>query len=303
MQKIIPHLWFDTEAKEATEFYVSVFKELGEGFGESKIQNISKIENTPSGDCDTVSFMIAGLDMMAISAGPYFKINPSISMFVSFDTEEQIKAVHDKLIKGGEAMMEYNEYPWAKKYAWIKDKYGLTWQLTLPLEGMGGQAAQRVTPLLMYTQDMAGKAKEAVEFYTSVFPNSKVEVLVPYEKGEGDVEGNIKHGRFQLHGQNFMAMESAGPHEFKFNEGVSLLVNCDSQEEIDEYWEKLSADPESEQCGWLKDKYGVSWQINSSEMNEMMKSSDQEAVNRVTQAFLKMKKFDLETLRKAFEGK
>lgn len=309
MQKIISHLWFDKEAKEAAEFYVSAFAGLGNEFGVSKIQNISQVRGTPSGDCDVVSFTVAGHDMMAISAGPYFKLNPSISLFVAFDTVEQIDAVHAKLMEGGEYMMEYGEYPWAKKYAWIKDKYGLTWQLSLPLQEMGedpslaGQTIQRVTPLLMFTQDMAGRAKEAVEFYTSVFPNSKVNALVPYEKNDGDVEGYIKHARFELCGQSFMAMESTGPHEFKFNEAFSILVNCDTQEEIDEYWSKLSADPASEQCGWLKDKYGVAWQISPTVMREMMTSSDQAAVDRVTKAFLSMKKFDLEKVREAFEGR
>ena len=137
--------------------------------------------------------------------------------------------------------------------------------------------------------------------YTSIFPHSKIEMLVPYEKNEGDTEGFIKHARFMLEGQGFMAMDSSGPHDFVFNEALSLIVNCDTQEEIDHYFEKLSAFPESEQCGWLKDKYGVSWQIVPTAMKEMMLSGTKEQVARVTQAFLKMKKFDIKTLQQAFE--
>ena len=124
--------------------------------------------------------------------------------------------------------------------------------------------------------------------------------MVPYTKDDGDKEGFIKHARFTLAGQSFMAMDSSMPHDFSFNEALSLIVNCDTQAEIDYYWEKLSAVPEAEQCGWLKDTYGVSWQIVPSVMNEMMTSGNKEKIARVTQAFLKMKKFDIKTLEDAY---
>lgn len=98
-----------------------------------------------------------------------------------------------------------------------------------------------------------------------------------------------------------MAMDSSLPHDFSFNEAISFIVNCDAQEEIDHYWGKLSADPKAEQCGWLKDKYGLSWQIVPVQMNEMMKNGTREQIDRVTQAFLKMKKFDIVELKRAYE--
>lgn len=294
MKKIVTHLWFDKkeDVHEATALYTSLFKD-------SKIENIRTITDTPSGDCDIITFKLAGQDFMAINAGPIFKFNPSISMFVVFDTEAEIEAVWNKLIDGGKALMAYDTYPWAKKYGWLQDKYGLTWQLSM---SENHQMEQKITPLIMFTQDKAGKAKEAIEMYTSIFPNSKIEMAAPYEKGEGDKEGYIKHSRFTLNGKNFMAMDSSGPHEFIFNEAISFIVNCDTQEEIDYYWEKLSAVPESEQCGWLKDKFGVSWQIVPTAMNDMMAKGDKEKIARVTQAFLKMKKFDIAALQKAYEG-
>lgn len=291
MQKIVPHLWFDKEAKEATAFYTTLFKD-------SKVEHITTITDTPSGDCDIVTFKLAGQDFMAISAGPYFKFNPSISLFVVFDNEKEIEEVWNKLIDGGKALMEYNTYPWAQKYGWLQDKYGLSWQLSW---SDNHKMEQKITPLLMFTKQFAGKAKEAIVDYTSIFSNSKIDMEIPYEKGDGDVEGYIKHARFRLKGQHFMAMDSSGPHEFIFNEAISLIVNCDTQEEIDHYWEKLSADPESEQCGWLKDKYGVSWQIVPTRMNEMMTEGTKEQIDRVTQAFLKMKKFDIKTLEEAYK--
>ncbi len=292
MQKIIPHLWFDKEAVEATALYVSLFPN-------SKVTNVSTIKDTPSGDCDTVSFTLAGFDFMAISAGPYFKFNPSISLFVVFDNEKEIEAVWNKLVDGGKVLMSFDTYPWAQKYGWLQDKYGLSWQLSM---SENHNMEQKITPMLMFTKDGAGKLKEALADYTSIFPNSKIDMMVPYEKGEGDKEGFIKHSRFTLAEVNFMAMESSGPHEFVFNEAVSLLVKCDTQEEIDMYWIKLSAVPESEQCGWCKDKYGVSWQIVPSVMNKMMEEGTPEQIGRVTQAFLQMKKFDIKKLEEAYKG-
>lgn len=292
MQKIVPHLWFDTEAKAATAFYATLFPD-------SKVDHVSKITDTPSGDCDIVSFTLAGQEFMAISAGPYFKLNPSISLFVVFDNEQEIEATWNKLIDGGKALMPYDTYPWAQKYGWLEDKYGLSWQLSLREHH---DLEQAITPFLMFTQDKVGMTKEAIVYYTSIFPDSKTDMLVPYEKGEGDKEGFIKHAQFTLTEQQFMAMESSGPHAFTFNEALSLVVQCDTQEEIDYYWKKLSAVPEAEQCGWLKDKYGVSWQIVPRMMTGMMASGDKEKIARVTQAFLKMKKFDIAELQKAYDA-
>lgn len=292
MQTIVPHLWFDKEAKEAAAFYATLFPD-------SRIGNIATIPGTPSGDCDVVSFTLAGQEFMAISAGPYFTFNPAISFSTVFGNEREIDAAWHKLIEGGKALMEYQRYPWATKYGWLQDRYGLSWQLSWSEHH---RMEQLITPMLMFTGDNAGKAKEAIAYYTGIFPHSTTDVLTAYEKGENDTEGFLKHARFTLCGQGFMAMDSSARHNFTFNEAVSLVVRCDTQEEIDRYWKKLSAVPESEQCGWLKDKYGVSWQIVPTAMKEMLASGDAKKIARVTQAFLKMKKFDVATLERAFEG-
>lgn len=290
MQKIIPNLWFDKEAREATAFYATLFTN-------SKVNHINTITGTPSGDCDIVDFTLAGQEFMAISAGPYFKLNPSISLFVVFDNETEIGATWDKLADGGKVLMPYNTYPWAQKYGWLQDKYGLSWQLSW---SDNHKLEQKITPMLMFTGKMSGQAKNAIETYTDLFPDSKIDMIVPYGPGEGDTEGFTKHSRFTLAGQNFMAMDSSAEHKFGFNEAFSLIVNCETQEEIDRYWKALSAVPESEQCGWLKDKYGVSWQITPTRMREMLASGDRARVDRVTQAFMKMKKFDLRKLEEAY---
>lgn len=156
--------------------------------------------------------------------------------------------------------------------------------------------------MLMFTDGQAGKAKEAIATYSSIFPNSQTEMIMQYEKGDGDNEEYIKHARFTLDGMGFMAMDSSFEHKLNFNEAVSFIVTCDTQEEIDYYWEKLSAVPESEQCGWLKNKYDVSWQIVPSIMGKLLTSGDKEKTARVTQAFLKMKKFNIQELKRAFKN-
>lgn len=294
--KITPHLWYDKEAKEAAEFYVAAFG------GDSKIKNVTVLHDTPSGDAETVSFELLGYPFMAISAGPYFKLNPSISFTVVLKSKEEVSALWEKLSAGGKALMELMKYPFSPWYGWVADKYGLSWQLIL--DDGHYPYKSRITPSLLFVGDVAGKSEEAAGFYASIFPESKVGEMARYPAGsEFDKEGTVMHGVMTLAGQDFFFMDSAHPgHEFNFNEAVSLMVSCKDQEEIDYYWGKLSHVPESEQCGWLKDKYGVSWQIVPEKMGEYMKG-DPEKVQRVTQAFLKMKKFDLAELERAYEGK
>ena len=290
MQKVIPHLWFNTEAKEATAFYATLFKN-------SSVDHVTTITGTPSGDCDIVSFTLANQKFMAISAGPHFKLNSSISLFTTFDSEPEIDETWNKLSDGGKILMPYQAYPWAKKYGWVEDKYGVSWQLSISEHPM---TEQKITPMFMFTQAHAGKSKEAIEYYTNIFPDSKTEMVIPYEEGEGDTAGYLKHARFSISGKDFMAMDSSAPHEFTFNEAFSIVVNCDTQEEIDMYWGKLSAVPKSEQCGWCKDKFGISWQIVPSVMNTMMTSGTKEQIARVTEAFMNMKKFNIKILEEAY---
>jgi predicted 3-demethylubiquinone-9 3-methyltransferase (glyoxalase superfamily) len=308
MPSITPHLWFDTQAKEAAEFYTSIFPD-------SEITNISVLKNTPSGDCDVVSFRVCGQDFMSISAGPYFTINPSISFMINFDpsrdanARENLDRIWGKLSEGGTALMPLDTYPFSDRYGWIQDKYGVSWQLILTKAE--GEPRPMLIPSLMFTGDRTGEANEAIDFYVSVFKDSpsagsgqaKRGLTAEYPPGASpEPAAKIMFAEFMLLGQWFTAMDSGHMHKFGFNEAVSLMVNCDTQEEIDEFWDKLSAVPESEQCGWLKDRFGVSWQITPAVMNKMLSDPDETKVARVTQAFLQMKKFDIAALQKAYEG-
>lgn len=301
MQKITPHLWFDKEAKEAAELYASIFPE-------SKIENITTLHNTPSGDCDVVSFNLSGYSFIAINAGPLFKPNPSISFIINFDPSRDkearanIDVFWEKLSQEGKVMMPLQQYPFSERYGWVQDRYGISWQLIL--SNPAGEERPFITPSFMFVGNVYGKAEEAINFYQSVFKNSRPGMIARYGKNsEIDKENAIMYSDFVLENQWFAAMESGWNHGFSFNEAISLIVNCDSQEEIDYYWNQLSAVPESEQCGWLKDKYGVSWQIVPKDLSQMLSQGTPAQIDKLTQAFLKMKKFNVNKLREVFSEK
>jgi len=287
-QKITPHLWLDKEAREAAEVYVSVFDN-------SRINSITTIHDTPSGDAETVAFQIMGYDFMAISAGPYFKINPSISFHVKCATFEEVDRIWEKLSAGGTPLMELAEYPFSRRYGWIQDRFGVSWQIIYT----EGDFTQRIMPALMFVGDVAGRAEEAIEFYASVFRDARAEVFARYVEGEEpDKAGTVRYAQLFLYGQEFGAMDSALKHNFGFNEAVSFIVNCKDQAEIDYFWDRLSAVPEAEQCGWIKDRFGVSWQITPANMGELIARNPA----KTTPVMLKMKKIIIAELEKAGES-
>ena len=308
MQKIVPHLWFDKEAKQAAEFYTTLFPD-------SKITNITTLPDTPSGDADIVSFELWNQKFMAISAGPLFKFNPSLSFMVNFDpllfgsssaastdATEALDALWNKLIDGGTILMPLDKYPFSERFGWVQDKFGLSWQLIL--SDPGGDPRPAIIPFVMFVGDNYGKAEEAMNFYVSVFKNAKAGAVYRYGPDQQpDKEGNVMFGDFMLEDTWFAITESAHDHKFEFNESLSFIVTCKNQEELDYYWYKLSAVPEAEQCGWLKDKYGLSWQIVPADMDDMMRDGTPGQIDRLTKAFLPMKKFDIAALRAAYEGK
>lgn len=292
---ITPHLWFDTEAIEAANFYVSLFEN-------SRVTHTSSMPNTPtpSGNTDIVSFELDGQPFMAIAAGPVFKLNPSISFLLNFDparwsdAEERLNAAWEKLSDGGKVLMPLDTYPYSKRYGWVQDKYGVSWQLMLTRPE--GEPRPFITPMIMFTQEGSGRADEAIAFYTSVFEDGKRGTTAKRD------DNTLMYAEFFVHNTWFATMDGGNTHDFTFNEAVSFVILCDTQEEIDYYWEKLSAVPKSEQCGWLKDQFGVSWQVCPTLMGTMMSTGTPEQLARVTKAFMPMKKFDIAALQKAFDG-
>ena len=292
-QRITPCLWFEKDAAEVSNFYTSIFID-------SEVRNATTLHNTPSGTVDIVTLQLAGQEFSLLVAGPLFKFTPAVSFLIACETKEKTEELWNKLCQGGRPLMDLGEYPFSEKYGWTEDKYGLSWQVMF----MGGRKIeQKITPMLMFVGKQCGKTEEAISFYGTVFSNSRIVDILRYGEGEQpDKMGTIKYANFTLGGQGFAAMDSAYEHAFTFNEAISFEVHCETQEEIDCYWGRLSADPTAEQCGWLKDKYGLWWQIVPTAMREMLKEKDDRKLARVTEAFRKMKKFDIEKLKRAYEG-
>ena len=151
----------------------------------------------------------------------------------------------------------------------------------------------KITPFLWFDNN----AEEAMNFYTSIFKNARIVNVSRWGEGGPGPKGTVMTATFQLEGQEFLAL-NGGP-QFKFTEAISFLVNCNTQEEVDNFWEKLSAGGEKSKCGWLKDKYGLSWQIVPVILSELMRDKDAEKSKRVMQAMLKMDKLDINTLKNA----
>ncbi len=228
------------------------------------------------------------------TAAPSLKFNPSISFFVYCNSEEEIDRLWNKLSDGGFVMMELDKYPFSEKFGWLADRYGVTWQLNLT------NLTRRVVPFLLFTGNHAGKAEEAIEYYTSIFKDLSINQLERFGKDQSEPEGNVMHARFTLAGQEFMAMDSTQQHDFVFNEAFSFYVRCEDQEEVDYFWERLAAGGEEGPCGWLKDKFGVSWQIVPTILPILMSDPDVEKAHRVTQAMLEMGKLDIAKLQEAY---
>ena len=277
MNNIHPCLWFDGNAKAAAEFYCSLFPG-------SAITTDSPM---------VVNFNLSGQKFMGLNGGPMYKFNPSISLFVSCESREETDKIYAKLIEGGMAMMPLDKYDWCDHYAFVQDKFGLAWQL---FTVQNYEVKQKINPCLLFVGDNYGKAEAAVKYYSATFPDSSIDGIKLYEEQEGaQVAGKVKHAQFILDGKLYMAMDGAGNHGFGFNEAFSLVVECKDQAEIDKYWNHLTANGGQESmCGWLKDPFGVSWQIIPANLGALIMNP----VNgqKAMQALMKMKKLVINDL-------
>jgi predicted 3-demethylubiquinone-9 3-methyltransferase (glyoxalase superfamily) len=277
-QSIYPCLWFDGQAKEAAEFYCTVFPDT----------------HITADTFMVVNFEASGQRFMCLNGGPSFTINPSISFFVVYESEEELDAAWHQLMNGGSALMPLDKYDWSKKYGWVQDRFGVNWQLSF---GKLEEVGQRFTPVLMFTGNQQGRAEEAIGFYTGLFQPSQVVGILRYVKGEPDIEGTVKHAQFKLGDGVMMAMDSSYPHQFGFNEAVSLVVECKDQREIDHYWNAFTQQGQAGKCGWLKDQFGVSWQIIPANLGQLMTAPGKG--DRAIQALMQMQKLEIEKLENA----
>lgn len=270
MQRIVPNLWFDHTAAEAADYYEMVFPDtrVVERV-HYPTEGLLDFQQEFAGDVLTVAFELRGYRLLAINAGPEVRPNPSISFMVNFpaDQRERLNESWEALVDGGEVRLPLGEYPYSGWYGWVQDRYGVNWQLCLMPEGSSGAF---IVPNLMFTEAVRGRAGEAIDFYTSVF-DGQVNALFRYqEPTELADAGSVQFADFQLLGQTFAAMDAPVPQGFTFNFGVSFMVSCADQAELDRYWGQLSKVPEAEQCGWCADQFGVSWQIVPADLDRLM---------------------------------
>jgi predicted 3-demethylubiquinone-9 3-methyltransferase (glyoxalase superfamily) len=295
---IVPCVWLDDQAEEAAAFYAATFP-AGRVTGRSRYpESFDNPGRKPRGSVLTVELEIAGQPVTVLNGGPLFVLNPSLSFFLHVATPDEANRLFGALAEGGKALMPIDAYPWSERYGWVQDRFGVSWQVIAGRPAPGGST---VVPCLMFSGALAGRAEEAIRAYTAAFPEARVADLTRYEKGEGP-EGWVKHGRFLLSGQDVVAMDSPIDHGFTFNEALSLQVMCADEAEVDRYWELLSEGGEKGRCGWLKDRFGLSWQVVPRAFLGWMESPDAAARDRAFRAMLEMGKLDAAALRRAFEG-
>lgn len=274
-EKTYPCLWFDGQAKAAATFYCSIFPE-------SKI-----IQESPM----VVNWELNGQRFMGLNGGPMFQLNASISVFANFDNIDTLNKAWEKLLEDGKVLMPINQYPWSERYGWLRDKFGLTWQLMLSDNNL-------LLPSMLFSNKQFGNAQSAMQLYTSIFPSSGIDVTELYGPENPEQAGKLMFGQMHLIDKPIIVMDGPGDHYFEFNEALSFVVQCEDQAEIDKYWNSLIADGGQESmCGWLKDKFGVSWQIIPASLSKLMSHSNNG--QKVMEALLKMRKLEIAVLEAA----
>ena len=291
--KIVPFLWFDGDAEDAVNLYTSLVPGSGIGMVTRYGKAGFEVHGQPEGAVMTVELHLGGQPMMALNGGPVFRPTPAVSYFLNFEDRAALDRAWAELGAGGQMRMPLDAYPWSGRYGWIDDRWGMSWQLSLGAPAQtGGQA---MTPMLLFVGPQAGQAEAALAHYTALFPASGIEGVLRHEASGANPAGTILHAQFQLAGQTFMAGDSALAHDFTFTEANSFLVLCDDQSEIDHYWQGLSAAPESERCGWLKDRFGLSWQIIPKHLSSLLSSPNP----KVMETFMQMGRIDVAALERA----
>ncbi|HEX6191425.1 MAG TPA: VOC family protein [Chitinophagaceae bacterium] len=307
MKDIIPCLCFKDRAEEAMNNYISLFKDSHCGpvirLDEAILHELSRLPpelrfGSP-GSMLYASFELCGQKFFAVNGGPHFKFTPAISFFVHCASKKEVDHLFEKLSDNGNVLMPLDNYGFSERFGWLQDKYGVSWQLNLAGDKL---PKQLIVPFLMFVGDKYGKAEEAINFYVSSIPGSDIVSITRYPANGAEPEGTVQHAMFTLLSKNFMAIDSSHPHAFTFTDGISFYINCDTQEEIDQLWEGLATGGEQQECGWVKDRYGVSWQIAPAIIEELRKDPDCTKNSHLTLAILKMKKLEVNKIEEAFNS-
>ncbi|MBX2949629.1 MAG: VOC family protein [Crocinitomicaceae bacterium] len=269
---IYPCIWFNHNAGEAATFYCKLFSH-------SRI-----IRTTPM----VVTFELEGVKFMGLNGRDQFRPTPALSYFVYCENDHtKIERLYEQLKEGGNVLMPLGKYDWSEKYAWVEDKFGVSWQLDIEQINH----PQKIVPAFLFVNEKRNDVKKAVDLYTSVFENSTVLLSFPETGIPTFVQLKLNNYLFNLMSGGDMH------HAFDFTEGNSIVIECDTQGQIDHYWHELTKDGTESMCGWLSDPFGSSWQIIPAILGQLM--SDPEKAQKVMAAVLKMKKLDIVQLQQA----
>ncbi|MBK9034873.1 MAG: VOC family protein [Myxococcales bacterium] len=295
---LVPCVWLDDQAEAAAALYTELFP----GGRTTAVARYPEATDNPSGrprgSVLTIEVELAGQRCTLLNGGPMFTLNPSLSLFVQLDDSTAARRLFGRLAEGGEVRMPLDQYPWSPCYGWVQDRFGVSWQV---ITGRRAPAGDTIVPCLMFAGAQHGRAEEALRRYAAIFPDGRVDSLEPYGPDEGPA-GTLKHGRCTLAGHELVAMDSHLAHDVAFNEALSLQVMCADQAEVDRCWDALVDGGTPGPCGWLKDRFGVSWQVVPSAIAAWMAGPDTAARDRAFAAMLTMGKLDVAALERAFTG-
>ena len=300
MQSITPNLWFDGTAEEAVDRYIDIFDD-------ATVQSVTRYDDAmaaasgqPVGSVLTIDFDLLGNPFVALNGGSHVQFTPAISFTVSCPSVAAVDDLWHDLSQDGEIRMPLDSYPFSDRYGWTDDAFGVSWQVI----HSPSMPDWSIIPTLMFVDERAGQAEEAMEFYTDVFTDGTIGDIVHYGPGhEPNSPNSVMYGEFTIRDQRFSAMDSGIDHGFAFAESISFIVDCTEQSEIDYYWKALTVDGGAPgQCGWLTDHFGISWQIVPRVLQPLLQDVDEEKAARVADAMLAMEKLDIAGLEAAYAG-
>lgn len=279
MRKFSSCLWVDDHVEEMVKVYTEVFSSVK--------RKVTKFYQTDQhgtiGDILTLSLEIDNQEFVILNGGPEFKLTPAISYVIEASSSVAAQAIWDKLAPKGQVLMELEEST-GQLFGWLNDEFGVSWQITV------GEGPETIIPCILFIHQQFGKAEEAMETWGKYFGELERDVLI------NNPDGTVQFAKFTLHGQPFIVMDNDFNHQFELTMGNSFCVYCENQEEIDRLWEAVTSQGEESQCGWMVDKFGVSWQTTTHDMDTLLRSTNPKAAE-ITEALYKMKKIDIDYLR------
>lgn len=290
---LTPCFWCNGTLTEQARAYAALFPD-------------ARINGLPAADWqprDGLIFVVLDLDgspVALLDGGPAFAPTPALSLFVLRDTADAVRALWAALSDDGQILMPLGEYPWSPLYGWVRDRWGVTWQVA---QGPLADTGQAVTPYLTFAGPAAGRARAALDLYMRAFPGASLDGIMDHDGSGPDAAGTVMHAQLRLAGGALMLGDSAHGHDWGFGTGVSLMAECETQAEIDRLWDLLIADGGApSRCGWLTDPHGLSWQVLPAWLGRTMASADADTAARIMAAFMPMSKLDLATLQAAARG-